>query len=223
MIENIPQRVTNFMHEQGKMNMMMFEQLQAMNEKLSRLGLGDSNNASTSSDKGKLPSQPSNPNQEAKSVHILRSGTKYTGPEMPNETETVETEEIAPNLGKSVGSSATSNPEITNQKHTDPHKDESASKNQQNKDNGTEEDASQNKDSGKATPTLPPYRPPVPFPQRLAKNRLDDQFSKFMEVLKQLTISIPFTDALLQMPSYAKFLKDILTNKRSLKDCKNIQ
>jgi hypothetical protein len=44
-----------------------------------------------------------------------------------------------------------------------------------------------------------------------------------MEVLKQLTISIPFTDALLQMPSYSKFLKDILSNKRSLNDCKSVQ
>jgi hypothetical protein len=52
---------------------------------------------------------------------------------------------------------------------------------------------------------------------------LDEQFSKFMEVLKQLTVSIPFVDALLQMPSYAKFLKDILSNKRSLKDCKSVQ
>ncbi|WP_284284358.1 hypothetical protein, partial [Mesorhizobium amorphae] len=69
----------------------------------------------------------------------------------------------------------------------------------------------------------PPYQPPVPFPQRLAKHQLDEQFSKFMEVLKQLTISIPFTDALMQMPSYAKFLKDILSNKRSLKDCKKVQ
>ena len=67
------------------------------------------------------------------------------------------------------------------------------------------------------------YRPPVPFPQRLAKGRLDEQFGKFMEVLKQLTISIPFTDALLQMPSYSKFLKDILSNKRSLNDCKSVQ
>jgi hypothetical protein len=67
------------------------------------------------------------------------------------------------------------------------------------------------------------YKPSIPFPQRLAKGRLDEQFGKFMEVLKQLTISIPFTDALLQMPSYSKFLKDILSNKRSLNDCKSVQ
>ena len=54
------------------------------------------------------------------------------------------------------------------------------------------------------------YQPSIPFPKRLAKYQRDKQFGKFMEVLKQLTISIPFVDALAQMPSYAKFLKDIV-------------
>ena len=62
----------------------------------------------------------------------------------------------------------------------------------------------------------PPYRPPVPFPQRLAETKLNEQFAKFIDVLKQLHITIPFTEVLTQMPTYAKFLKDILSNKRSL-------
>jgi hypothetical protein len=72
------------------------------------------------------------------------------------------------------------------------------------------------KQQKKVTEKPPPYRPPVPFPQRLAETRLNEQFSKFVEVIKQLHITIPFTDALIQMPTYAKFLKDILSNKRSL-------
>ena len=62
----------------------------------------------------------------------------------------------------------------------------------------------------------PLYRPPVPFPQRLAEHKLNEQFANFLHVLKQLHITIPFTDALTQIPTYTKFLKDILTNKRSL-------
>ena len=58
--------------------------------------------------------------------------------------------------------------------------------------------------------------PPVPFPQRLAESRLNEQFANFIQVLKQLHITIPFTDALTQIPTYTKFLKDIITNKRSL-------
>ncbi|XP_058762054.1 uncharacterized protein LOC131635455 [Vicia villosa] len=65
---------------------------------------------------------------------------------------------------------------------------------------------------------LPPYKPPIPFPQILAKSKTEGQFKKFMELLKQLNITIPFTEAITQMPSYAKFLKEILSNKKKLKD-----
>ncbi|KAK7282492.1 hypothetical protein RIF29_11318 [Crotalaria pallida] len=39
-----------------------------------------------------------------------------------------------------------------------------------------------------------------------------------MEVFKKLQINIPFAEALEQMPTYAKFMKELLTNKRKLKD-----
>ena len=48
------------------------------------------------------------------------------------------------------------------------------------------------------------------------RQKLDLQFGKFLEVLKKLYINIPFTEALSQLPSYAKFLKKILSNKRNL-------
>ncbi|XP_073137484.1 uncharacterized protein [Henckelia pumila] len=57
---------------------------------------------------------------------------------------------------------------------------------------------------------------PPPFPAALKKAKLDSQFSKFLEVFKKLNINIPFVDALMQMPSYAKLLKEILSNKRKL-------
>ncbi|XP_039128971.1 uncharacterized protein LOC120265134 [Dioscorea cayenensis subsp. rotundata] len=67
-----------------------------------------------------------------------------------------------------------------------------------------------------------PYIPPVPFPQRLAKAKLDKQFGKFLEVLKKLYVNVPFTEALQQMPSYAKFLKDILSKKRRLEEYETV-
>ena len=60
------------------------------------------------------------------------------------------------------------------------------------------------------------------YPQRLKKNKLDKQFTKFMEVFKKLHINIPFTDALEQMPSYVKFMKDILSKKRRLSDIETV-
>jgi len=59
------------------------------------------------------------------------------------------------------------------------------------------------------------YNLPLPFLQRMAKAKLDLQFEKFLKVLKKLYINILFTEALSKMPSYAKFLKEILPRKES--------
>lgn len=66
--------------------------------------------------------------------------------------------------------------------------------------------------------SLPPYKLPIPYPQRLAKSKIEGQFKKFVELLKQLNITIPFIEAITQIPSYAKFIKDILSNKNKIKD-----
>ena len=62
----------------------------------------------------------------------------------------------------------------------------------------------------------------IPFPQCLKKKNLDKQFSKFLEVFKKLHINIPFVDALEQMPSYVKFMKEILSNKRKLEEFETV-
>ena len=56
--------------------------------------------------------------------------------------------------------------------------------------------------------------PVVPFPQRLQKAIIEEQFSRFLEVLKKIEVKLPFAEALIHMPNYAKFLKDILSKKR---------
>lgn len=53
----------------------------------------------------------------------------------------------------------------------------------------------------------PPYKPHIPYPQRLVKSKSVGQFKIFVEILKQLNITILFTEAITQIPSYAKFLK----------------
>ena len=63
-----------------------------------------------------------------------------------------------------------------------------------------------------------PTIPKVPFPNRLRSHKDDVNFSKCLEVFKELHINIPFADALVQMPSYVKFLKDILSNKRKIEE-----
>ncbi|XP_031260735.1 uncharacterized protein LOC116118922 [Pistacia vera] len=55
------------------------------------------------------------------------------------------------------------------------------------------------------------------YPHRMQKQRLDKQFGKFMDIFRTLHINIPFVDMLEQMPKYAKFLKEILTQKKRFK------
>ncbi|XP_021730683.1 uncharacterized protein LOC110697601 [Chenopodium quinoa] len=69
-----------------------------------------------------------------------------------------------------------------------------------------------------ATPPLAPYVPKVPFPQRLAQTKLEKKYGKFLDILKKLRINIPFLGAISEMPSYSKFLKDMLSNKKKLEE-----
>ncbi|KAL4293894.1 hypothetical protein AHAS_Ahas18G0173700 [Arachis hypogaea] len=65
---------------------------------------------------------------------------------------------------------------------------------------------------------LKPYVPKVPYPQQLKKKGDNSQFSRFLEIFKKLQINIPFAEVIEQMPLYAKFLKELMTKKRSWKN-----
>ncbi|KAJ9545398.1 hypothetical protein OSB04_025105 [Centaurea solstitialis] len=62
----------------------------------------------------------------------------------------------------------------------------------------------------------------VPYPQRLRNQKEEIQFKKFLDVFKQLHINIPLVEAIEQMPSYAKFLKDILNKKKKLTEYETV-
>ncbi|KAL8098053.1 hypothetical protein AgCh_030985 [Apium graveolens] len=64
--------------------------------------------------------------------------------------------------------------------------------------------------------------PPPPFPKRLQQQKPDKQFGKFLEVFKKLHINIPFAEALKKIPSYAKFMKSILSRKVKLDDLETV-
>ncbi|KAD7477475.1 hypothetical protein E3N88_00611 [Mikania micrantha] len=66
------------------------------------------------------------------------------------------------------------------------------------------------------------YTPPVPYPSRLKKQKFEEHYGKFLKLFKQLHINLPFVEALAQMPKYAKFLKDILTNKKKLEELSHV-
>ena len=66
----------------------------------------------------------------------------------------------------------------------------------------------------KGRPNMTEPTIPISYPQLLKKSKLDKQFTKFMEVFKKLHINIMFVDALVKMPSYVKFMKEIRSKKR---------
>ncbi|KAJ9186720.1 hypothetical protein P3X46_002263 [Hevea brasiliensis] len=137
---------------------------------------------------GNLPSQPENPREQCQAI-TLRSG-KVVNNEKSENSEKRENEK-----------------ETDESEKQESEKQESAEK-------------CKEKIEEKEENYIPPepYKPQLPFPQRFQKAKLDRQFGKFLEVLKKLYINVPFIDALSQMPSYAKFLKEILSNKRRLED-----
>jgi hypothetical protein len=62
--------------------------------------------------------------------------------------------------------------------------------------------------------TPPRSLPKAPFPDRLLTPKKGGKFEDILEVFKQVQINIPFLDAIEQVPSYAKFMKDLVTVKR---------
>ncbi|KAI3824476.1 hypothetical protein L1987_05936 [Smallanthus sonchifolius] len=64
--------------------------------------------------------------------------------------------------------------------------------------------------------------PKVPYLGRLIKQKTEEQFSKFINLLKQLQINLPFVEVLHQMPKYSKFMRDFLSNKRKIEELHHV-
>ncbi|RVW62968.1 Retrovirus-related Pol polyprotein from transposon 297 [Vitis vinifera] len=60
-----------------------------------------------------------------------------------------------------------------------------------------------------------------PFPQALHGKKEVKNSSEILEVLRQVKVNIPLLDMIKQVPTYAKFLKDLCTVKRGLQVTKN--
>ena len=58
--------------------------------------------------------------------------------------------------------------------------------------------------------------PPAPYPHRLRAPKKVNNHLEIYELFKQVKLNIPLLDAIKQIPSYAKFLKDMCTVKRKL-------
>ncbi|GJZ78403.1 hypothetical protein Tco_0643240, partial [Tanacetum coccineum] len=84
------------------------------------------------------------------------------------------------------------------------------------------DDAVENKSSSiperTTQPLVKPQQSSIHFPNWVRKEKEEALQRIFLENLKQLNINIPFIEALVQIPKYAKYLKSLLTNKSKLKE-----
>ena len=60
------------------------------------------------------------------------------------------------------------------------------------------------------------YIPPAPYPHRLRAPKKVNNHSEIYELFKQVKLNIPLLYDIKQIPSYAKFIKDLCTVKRKL-------
>ncbi|GKC08973.1 reverse transcriptase domain-containing protein [Tanacetum coccineum] len=68
----------------------------------------------------------------------------------------------------------------------------------------------------KETPIPKPYKPKIPYPQRLRKEKIEAQYRKFLDMIRAIRINVPLVDVLTEMPSYGKFLKELVNNKHKI-------
>ncbi|XP_070680073.1 uncharacterized protein [Malus domestica] len=83
-------------------------------------------------------------------------------------------------------------------------------------DSGQSQDSSENTAEASTKTAERVYKPPMPYPERLKPKAKDQQLTDFMKTLAKIQINLPLIDAIKNIPSYAKFLKDVCTKKKKL-------
>ncbi|KAL0420270.1 UNVERIFIED_CONTAM: hypothetical protein Slati_3049900 [Sesamum latifolium] len=62
------------------------------------------------------------------------------------------------------------------------------------------------------------FVPKPSFPKRFAKSKKEEEEKDILETLRKVEVNTPLLDAIKQIPRYAKFLKEMCTNKSKLRE-----
>ncbi|XP_021760574.1 uncharacterized protein LOC110725399 [Chenopodium quinoa] len=204
---NIESVLETFMTQQIKINgevSSSIQQLQAHNKMIeSQLSQIAQQVGCTSNPGGQFPSTTvMNPKEQAKSITLIMEG----GYETPIMRE---------NVAKKgdEGDSWVDESEFENE----------VSEEARGRSKMSDEGASK-RDEGEVKSQAPfrAYEPHIPFPHRMIEKMLNEKLSKFLDEMEGLQSNIPLLHALSQMPTYAKFLKNILSNKSRLEESDSI-
>ncbi|KAL7608491.1 hypothetical protein Lser_V15G14257 [Lactuca serriola] len=62
----------------------------------------------------------------------------------------------------------------------------------------------------------------MPYLARAKREKQEEEYQKFLDHIKALQINIPFIEVVAQLPKYAKFLKELFTNRRKMEEVKKV-
>ncbi|KAK8624401.1 hypothetical protein V6N13_065746 [Hibiscus sabdariffa] len=79
-----------------------------------------------------------------------------------------------------------------------------------------EDDASTQKENSTPEPEQSPYAEPPPFSSRFIKKDKQAEEKEILDIFRKVEINIPLLEVIRKVPRYARFLKDLCTNKRKL-------
>ncbi|RVW12805.1 Retrovirus-related Pol polyprotein from transposon 297 [Vitis vinifera] len=226
-IANLSKVMNDFVGEQRAINSQLHQKIENVESSLNKRMDGMQNdlyqkidniqysisrltNLNTVNEKGKFPSQPS---QNPKGVHEVET---QEGSSNLREVKAV----ITLRSGRRL-----INPCLSG------HDEELMSKRPLIKESNSQEEQSGKKSASKSSIEEEPrivikedmmkkHMPP-PFPQALHGKKEIKNSSEILEVLRQVKVNIPLLDMIKQVPTYAKFLKDLCTVKRGLQVTKN--
>nr|GEZ59399.1 reverse transcriptase domain-containing protein [Tanacetum cinerariifolium] len=74
----------------------------------------------------------------------------------------------------------------------------------------------------KSDPTpLKAYKPRISYPRCLCKEKMEERYAKFIDLIKEVRINVSLVNVLDGMPNYGKFLKDLVSNKSKMEQISN--
>ncbi|GKB55599.1 reverse transcriptase domain-containing protein [Tanacetum coccineum] len=68
----------------------------------------------------------------------------------------------------------------------------------------------------KETSLPKPYKPKIPYPQRLRKEKMEAQYEKYLDMIRAIRINVPLFNVFARMPNYGKLLKELTSNKHKI-------
>ncbi|GJR72157.1 hypothetical protein Tco_0084522 [Tanacetum coccineum] len=68
----------------------------------------------------------------------------------------------------------------------------------------------------KETPIPKPYKPKIPYPHRLRKEKMIAQYGIFLDMISAVRINVPLVDVLAGRPNYGKFPQELINNKHKI-------